>query len=89
MVEDLKKETASASEQEKATAVDADEARKIQADVAKIQSECKEILDKAMPQYNKALAALDTLKAGDISEIKMYMKPKDEIKLVFEAVCLL
>lgn len=42
-----------------------------------------------MPQYNKALAALDTLKAGDISEIKMYMKPKDEIKLVFEAVCLL
>ena len=42
-----------------------------------------------MPQYNRALAALDTLKAGDISEIKMYGKPKDEIKMVFEAVCLL
>ena len=36
MVEDLKKETATASEQEKLTAVDADEARQIQANVAKI-----------------------------------------------------
>lgn len=72
MVEDLKKETASASEQEKVTAVDAEECRRIQGDVAKIQSECKAILDEAMPQYNKALAALDTLKAGDISEVKMY-----------------
>jgi len=36
MVEDLKKETASASEQEKVTAVDAEECRRIQGDVAKI-----------------------------------------------------
>jgi len=42
-----------------------------------------------MPAYNKAIASLDTLKAGDISEVKMYGKPKDEIILVFNAVCLL
>jgi len=42
-----------------------------------------------MPTYNKAVSALDTLKAGDISEVKMYMKPKEEIVLVFQAVCLL
>jgi len=42
-----------------------------------------------MPAFNKAIASLDTLKAGDISEVKMYQKPKDELVLVFSAVCLL
>jgi len=89
MVEELKRETAIASEQEKITAKDEGEARKIKSEVMKIQGDCKAILDEAMPAYNKAVSALDTLKAGDISEVKMYMKPKEEIVLVFQAVCLL
>lgn len=89
MVEELKRETAIASDQEKITAKDEAEARKIKSEVMKIQGDCKAVLDEAMPQYNKAVAALDTLKAGDISEVKMYMKPKEEIVLVFQAVCLL
>jgi len=89
MVEELKRETAIASEQEKITAKDEGEARKIKSEVMKIQADCKAILDDAMPAYNKAVSALDTLKAGDISEVKMYMKPKEEIVLVFQAVCLL
>jgi dynein heavy chain len=42
-----------------------------------------------MPQFNAALKSLDTLKPGDISEIKMYQTPHADIKMVFEAVCLL
>jgi dynein heavy chain len=83
MVEELKIESAAAGEQEKITAVDEAAARKVKAEVMKIQNECKAILDEAMPALNKAIAALDTLKAGDISEIKMYQKPKDELIMVF------
>jgi dynein heavy chain, axonemal len=57
--------------------------------VQKIQDECKKILDQAMPQFNAAMKSLDTLKAGDISEIKMYQTPHVDIKMVFDAVCLL
>jgi len=89
MVEELKIESAAAGEQEKITAVDEAAARKVKAEVMKIQNECKGILDEAMPALNKALSALDILKASDISEIKMYQKPKDELVMVFSAVCLL
>lgn len=72
MVEELKIESAAAGEQEKTTAVDEAAARKVKANVMQIQSECKGILDEALPAFNKAIAALDTLKAADISEVKMY-----------------
>jgi len=89
MVENLKIESADAGEKEKVTAIDEAAARKVKADVMKLQAECKGILDEALPAFNKAIAALDTLKAGDISEVKMYQKPKDELVMVFSAVCLL
>lgn len=89
MVEELKIESAAAGEQEKTTAIDEAAARKVKANVMSIQSECKGILDEALPAFNKAIAALDTLKASDISEVKMYQTPKDELIMVFSAVCLL
>lgn len=89
MVEELKVESKIASEQEEHTAKDEAAARKVKAEVMKIQTECKVILDEAMPALNKAIASLDTLKSSDISEIKMYNKPKEELVLVFSAVCLL
>jgi dynein heavy chain len=85
----LKKESAIAIEQEKKTAVDEAACKKQQEDVLKIQNECKQILEQAMPQFNAAIKSLDTLKAADISELKMYQKPHPDIKLVFDAVCLL
>lgn len=42
-----------------------------------------------MPAYNDALAALETLDRGDITELKAYASPAAEIVLVATAVCLL
>jgi dynein heavy chain len=46
-------------------------------------------LEKAMPIYREALAALDTLYKNDIVEMKSYPKPPEDLVLVISAVCLL
>jgi len=57
--------------------------------VAAIKADCQEQLDKAMPIYKEALSALDTLNKADITEMKAYSSPAEEIVLVISAVCLL
>lgn len=57
--------------------------------VAAIKSDCQEQLDKAMPIYKEALGALDTLNKADITEMKAYASPAEEIVMVVSAVCLL
>ena len=42
-----------------------------------------------MPIYREAIGALDTLDRGDITEMKAYANPAEEIVLVISAVCLL
>lgn len=42
-----------------------------------------------MPIYKSALSALDTLNKNDITEMKAYANPAEEIVLVTSAVCLL
>lgn len=54
-----------------------------------IKSDCEAELAKAMPIYKSALSALDTLNKNDITEMKAYAKPAEEIILVVSAVCLL
>jgi dynein heavy chain len=43
----------------------------------------------AIPILNDALAALDTIKEGDIAYVKKLTNPPSAIKLVLEAVCVL
>jgi len=42
-----------------------------------------------MPIYKAALGALDTLNKADITEMKAYSSPAEEIVMVISAVCLL
>ena len=42
-----------------------------------------------MPIYKSAISALDTLNKNDITEMKAYASPAEEIVLVVSAVCLL
>ena len=71
------------------TAVEEAEAQKMFNSVAAIKADCQEQLDKAMPIYKEALAALDTLNKADITEMKAYTAPAEEIVMVISAVCLL
>lgn len=54
-----------------------------------IQAECQADLDQALPAYNRAVKALDSLNRDDISEIKAFKKPPPLVQTVMEAVCVL
>ena len=51
------------------------------------QEECEGDLAVAMPALNSALAALNTLTKGDVTEVKAMKNPPAAVKLVMEAVC--
>ena len=89
MVVDLEIRQKEAAEQEKITAGEEAESRKLFNAVATIKSECEAELEVAMPIYREAVGALDTLDRGDITEMKAYANPAEEIVLVISAVCLL
>ena len=73
------------------TTVKADEAvANAQAMAAKaIKDECDADLAEAIPILNSALAALDTLKPADITEVKAMKSPPAGVKLVMETICIL
>ena len=52
-----------------------------------LQDECEGELAVAMPLLEKALAALNTLTKGDITEVKSMKNPPSVVKLVMESVC--
>ena len=89
MVVDLEKQQKVAAEQEKITSAEEAETQKKFSEVAAIKSDCQNQLDQAMPIYHEAIGALDTLDKGDITEMKAYASPAEEIVLVISAVCLL
>ena len=82
MVVDLEKRQKIAAEQEKITSEEAKESQKLFSAVAAIKADCEEQLEQAMPLYRGALAALDTLDKADITEMKAYLQPAEEIVLV-------
>ncbi|PNH05107.1 Dynein heavy chain 7, axonemal [Tetrabaena socialis] len=73
------------------TLVEAEEAKaKEEADKVKmIKQECESDLTQAMPAYNAAIKALNTLTKNDISEVKGMKAPPMPVRLVMQAVCML
>ena len=82
-------------EQNKAAAVQLrvsqDEANvtKRQAEVSALQVDAKRDLAKAMPAYQNAVKALESLDKKDIIEIRGFIKPPLVVQTVMEAVCIL
>eukprot|EP00428_Durinskia_dybowskii_P033450 CAMPEP_0170254764 /NCGR_PEP_ID=MMETSP0116_2-20130129/27233_1 /TAXON_ID=400756 /ORGANISM="Durinskia baltica, Strain CSIRO CS-38" /LENGTH=483 /DNA_ID=CAMNT_0010505769 /DNA_START=8 /DNA_END=1455 /DNA_ORIENTATION=+ len=66
-------------------AVAAEQAAKSEAQKADVEAD----LSEAMPALQNALAALDTLTAKDIGEIKAMANPPGPVKLVLQAVCIM
>uniref|UniRef100_A0A8C5GFM1 Dynein axonemal heavy chain 7 n=1 Tax=Gouania willdenowi TaxID=441366 RepID=A0A8C5GFM1_GOUWI len=54
-----------------------------------LKDECEGDLAEAIPAFESALAALDTLKPSDITILKAMKSPPDGVKLVMEAVCVM
>jgi dynein heavy chain len=89
LVIDLEKQQKSAAETEKVFKSEAEESQKLYDEVQELKSSCQADLDKAMPIYQEALAALDTLNKNDIVEMKSYPTPPQELVMVIGAVCVL
>jgi len=66
-------------------AVAAEEARKTN----EMKESCEADLAEAIPALNAAVAALNSLTKGDITEMKMMKNPPKLVKLVMEGVCIM
>jgi len=86
---DLEQQTAVANEQEKMMAKEKAESQILYDQVKEMKNDCQEQLEKAMPIYRSAVAALETLNKNDIIEMKSYKAPPEDLVLVIKAVCLL
>eukprot|EP01135_Chromosphaera_perkinsii_P001002 Nk52_evm16s156 gene=Nk52_evmTU16s156 len=54
-----------------------------------IAKEAQDDLDMALPAFNAAMEALDSLDKSDIAEIRVFNKPPEMVMIVMEAVCVL
>jgi hypothetical protein len=59
------------------------------AGVRVIQEDAQKDLDEALPALNAAVAALNSLTKGDITEVKSFAKPPPLVQTTMEAVCVL
>jgi dynein heavy chain len=59
------------------------------AEAKAIKDECEGELAVAIPMLEAAMAALNTLTKGDVTEVKAMKNPPGGVKLVMEAVCIL
>lgn len=87
LVVDLEKQQKSAAETEKIFKKEAEESQKLFDNVQELKSGCEADLKKAMPIYEDALKALNTLNKNDIVEMKSYPTPPQELVMVISAVC--
>jgi len=69
--------------------VDVDAANKVAASVQVIKDDCQADLDEAMPAYEAAMKALQTLDKKSIQEVKSFANPPEMVKFTLEAVCIL
>ena len=89
LVVDLEAQQKSAAETEKVFKKEAEESQKLFDDVQEQKETCDAELAKAMPIYEDALKALNTLNKNDIIEMKSYPTPPQELVMVISAVCIL
>ncbi len=85
----LKEQQGEAKVQETACQKDARACKKVAIEVKKQKDSCQRDLDKALPAYNEAIAALDTLDKKDIGVMKGFPNPPEGVKKVMEMVCIL
>eukprot|EP00497_Spongosphaera_streptacantha_P005577 TRINITY_DN685_c0_g2_i3.p1 TRINITY_DN685_c0_g2~~TRINITY_DN685_c0_g2_i3.p1 ORF type:complete len:523 (+),score=141.48 TRINITY_DN685_c0_g2_i3:41-1570(+) len=85
----LEKDQAEAAKVKKNCEKDAKSCQKVTAEVKVIKDDCQKDLDLALPAYESAIKALDTLKKEDITQVKSFANPPKMVQFCMEAVCIL
>lgn len=78
-----------ASKVEEVVGKEAAEVEEFAAGVRVIQEDAQKDLDEALPALNAAVAALNSLTKGDITEVKSFAKPPPLVQTTMESVCVL
>jgi len=64
------------------------DAAKIEADKAGvIEADCNEALQKVMPIYYRAIAAVERLSSSDVKEMSGVVKPSSGLEIVAQSLC--
>lgn len=85
----IERDTAEAEKKKEVVGADEAAANEAAAAAQAIKDDCDSDLQEAIPAFNSALAALNTLKPPDITIVKSMKNPPAAIKLVLEAVCVI
>eukprot|EP01052_Picozoa_sp_SAG31_P011054 SAG31_NODE_617_length_13514_cov_13.659858_2_plen_4275_part_00 len=89
LMEKIKVDSAEAGKVKAVVSVEEAAASKQAAEADALKTECETDLAAAMPALQAALAALDTLNKGDITEVKGMKSPPPGVILVMHALCTL
>lgn len=85
----IERDTAQAEKKKEVVGADEAAANEAAAGAQAIKDDCDGDLQEAIPAFNAALAALNTLKPPDITIVKSMKNPPSAVKLVLEAVCVI
>lgn len=85
----IERDTAHAEKKKEVVGADEAAANEAAAAAQAIKDDCDGDLQEAIPAFNSALAALNTLKPPDITIVKSMKNPPSAVKLVLEAVCVI
>lgn len=85
----IERDTAYAEKKKEVVGADEAAANEAAAAAQAIKDDCDSDLQEAIPAFNAALAALNTLKPPDITIVKSMKNPPSAVKLVLEAVCVI
>lgn len=85
----IERQTAEAEAKKEVLGADENAANEASAAAQALKDDCESDLQEAIPALNSALKALQTLRPEDITYLKTMKAPKDPIKMVMEAVCVL
>uniref|UniRef100_T1IWC0 AAA+ ATPase domain-containing protein n=1 Tax=Strigamia maritima TaxID=126957 RepID=T1IWC0_STRMM len=89
MIDKIEFETEEVARKKYAVSQDEEAANYDAAQAQALKEECERDLALAIPAFEVALAALDTLKQADITVVKSMKQPPAVVKLVLEAVCVM
>lgn len=85
----IERDTAEAEKKKEVVGADESAANESAAAAQAIKDDCDGDLQEAIPAFNSALVALNTLKPPDITIVKSMKNPPAAVKLVLEAVCVI
>lgn len=85
----IERDTAQAEKKKEVVGADEAAANEAAAAAQAIKDDCDGDLQEAIPAFNAALAALNTLKPPDITIVKSMKNPPSAVRTVLEAVCVI